>query len=82
MEIPVSGCWHFDLLPGNDVPVFYLEPQDAKNLVDLHLRNAPWNWHYDGNASFCVNHGYSQRGRVRPKGQLEPAPASFALDHP
>lgn len=66
METPVPGGGSIYLRVGIWIRVFYLEPQDTKDLADLHLRDASRDWHDNGNVSVRAHHGRPQRGGVRP----------------
>jgi hypothetical protein len=66
MEAPVPGGGNIDLRVGIWIRVFYLEPQDTKDLADLHLRDARWDRAHDGNVSVRAHHDRPQRGGVRP----------------
>src|SRR5205823_12309723 len=65
MEVPVPSCRNIYFPLGNHISVFYLEQQDEKDLVDLHLCNARRDWRYDGNVSFGSNIVCSVRGGIR-----------------
>src|SRR5437588_524559 len=56
IEISVPRRRHRDLPARNQLPCFYLEPENARNLVNGHLCDASRDRTNDGHVSFCVHH--------------------------
>ena len=54
IEISVPLRRYRYLPPRNWLPRFYLESEDARNLVDMHLRDACRHWTNHGHVSLCV----------------------------
>ena len=65
MEILAPSRGNRCLSVGNRISIFYLEQQDAKNLVDRDLHNARRDRRYHGNVSFRAHHDCSQRRGIR-----------------
>src|SRR4029077_14024616 len=54
IEISVSRRRYRYLPARNQLPRFYLGSEDARNLVNMHLRDACRHWTNHGHVSFCV----------------------------
>jgi len=56
IEISVPGRRYRYLPARNQLPCFYLEPENARNLVNVHLHDASRDRTNHGHVSFCVHH--------------------------
>ena len=56
IEISIPRRRYRYLPPRNQLPCFYLESEDTKNLVNEHLRDACRDRTNHGHVSFCVHH--------------------------
>ena len=73
MEISVTSRRNSYVGVGTQLPVFHLEPQDTKHLVDVHMRAARCHRSDNGNVSVRAGHDRSKRGSVRTGSFLRPA---------
>ena len=65
MEISLPSRRNLYLSVGNRISIFYLEQPNTEDLVDLHLCNAPRDWHHHGDVSLRFRHDRSERGCIR-----------------
>ena len=58
MELLIPSRGGVYLFLGNRISPFHLEPEDAKGLANLHLRDARRDWAHDGNVSFRAGYDH------------------------
>ena len=65
MEVYVPSRGNRCLSVGNGLSIFYLEQQNAEDLVDWHLCNARRDWPHHGDVPVCVRYDRVKCSRIR-----------------